>query len=411
MWVLTRLRAVIGIAIALLAHDRTRTVIAIFGVAIAVLSVTLLAGVGVGVIETGEEQFDRADRDLWVTGGPLQIQPGTVGGIENTVVDSHQLAAELDEHPDVSNAVPMSFQTVYISTDRDEFETIVGSGVPGVGGGTVSIEEGAGFSGADTHYADGSYDGEMTHEAIVDPGAAETYDLEVGDTIYVGGTINAAARNEFEIVGISPTFSSFLGEETVTLRLSELQTLTGTAAADRATLISVSLEEGADPESVAAELQADHPDYDVRTNQEQLVATLQQQAVVLASGTSLVVLAVIAGMTLTLNLLMSLVYQQREAFSMLTALGAPLSTPVGVAAVQAIVVGSIGGVVGVGLTIPAAEALNFIALEITGFEGIVRLSPEILYGGFAIAMVMGLFGGIASAWRIGRSINIESLRG
>lgn len=408
MIVLTRLRAVVGLALRLLAHDRNRTLIAVGGVAIAVLSVTLLAGVGVGVIETGEEQFDRADRDLWVTGGPLEIQPGTVGGIENTVVDSHTLAEEIQAHPEVRNAVPMSFQTVYISTDRDEFETIVASGVPGAGG-AVSIEDGTGFTGGDTHYADGSYDGEMTHQAIVDPGAAETYDLEVGDTIYVGGTINAAARNEFEIVGISPTFSSFLGEETVTIRLSELQTLTGTAAVDRATLISVSLIDDSDPETVASELQADHPGYDIRTNQEQLVATLQQQAVVLASGVSLVVLAVIAGVTLTINLLMSLVYQQRRAFSMLTALGAPLSTPIGVAIVQAVVVGTIGGLLGVGISIPAAEGLNLIALELTGFDGIVRLSSEILYGGLVIAFVMGLVGAIAAAWRIGRSIDMAAL--
>ena len=405
---LVRLRGIVATAVALLAHDRTRTLIAILGVVIAVLSVTLLAGVGIGVIETGEQQFDDADRDLWVTGGPLELQPGTVGGIENTILGAHELSAELDAHPDVSHSVPMAFQTVYISTDGEEFDTILATGVPSSGS-AVSIQEGEGFSGGDTHYADGSYDGEMTHEILVDPETAAEYDIEVGDTLHAGGTLASARQNEFEVVGISPTFARFLGTGTVTLRLSELQTITGTASADRATLISVTLEPGADPEAVAADLQAAHPEYEIRTNQEQLVATVRDQAVVLASGVSLVVLAVIAGAVLTTNLLMSLAYQQRREFTMLTALGAPITTPIGIAVVQGLIVGTIGGLIGVALTVPAVSILDGIATAITGFDGVVQLTTDALIGGFAIAVAMSLVGSAASAWRIARSLSVEDI--
>lgn len=405
---LVRLRGISETAVALLAYDRARTTIAVLGVVLAVLAVTLLAGVGAGVIETGEQQFEEADRGLWVTGGPLEITPGSVGGIENTIFGAHELAAEMETHPDVRVAIPMSFQTVYLSTDAEEFDTVLASGVP-VGGPSVSIQEGQGFTGGDTHYAGGTYEGEMSHQVLVDPGTAAEYDIEVGDTLFVGGTLTAAHENEFEVVGISPTFSQFLATGTVTMRLSELQTITGTASSDRATMITITLEDDADPEAVAADLRAEHPEYDIRTNREQLVATLQDQAVVLASGMSLVILAVIAGAALTTNLLMSLVYQQRREFTMLTALGAPITTPIAIAIVQGLVVGSVGGTLGVVLTIPAVSGLDHVAYTLTGFEGVVRMTPEILAGGFGIAVGMSLVGAGASAWRISRSLSVEDI--
>jgi putative ABC transport system permease protein len=125
----------------------------------------------------------------------------------------------------------------------------------------------------------------------------------------------------------------------------------------------------------------------------------------LAGGASLVVLAATAGAALTTNLLMSLMYQQRREFTVLTALGAPITTPMGIATVQALVVGTVGGAIGVTLTLPAVRALDRIAATLTGFEGVVRTTPEIMAGGFAVALVMSLIGAIASVWRIARSID------
>lgn len=147
---------------------------------------TLLVGVGTGVTDTGEELFEDAERDLWVSGGPIEIAPGAVGGFRNPVTNAHTLAAEIESHEDVRNAAPMGFQVAYVSADGEEFETILGSGVSG-GGGSIAIQEGTDFSGPDTHYADGTHDGPMTHEVIVDPETAERFDLEVGDTIHLGG--------------------------------------------------------------------------------------------------------------------------------------------------------------------------------------------------------------------------------
>ena len=409
MRVISRLRAIVGIALSQLQHNRMRTLLAVIGVALAVLSVTLLGGVGLGVVETGEEQFDASGLDLWVTGGPVQISPGTVGSFENTLVDAHSVAESIEEREDVRIAVPMAFQTVYVSTNGDDWETLVGVGAPARGP-SVQITNGTEFKHQDVHYANGTYSGPMTHEVIIDTRTAKLLDVSVGDSIYVGGTISSARANQFEIVGVSPTFSRFLGTASVTVHLSELQEVTGTTATDRASLITVSVADGTSPAAVATEIESSHPSYDVRTNREQLTATLERQAVLLASGGSLVVVGVLAGITLTANLMVSVVYQQRREFAALKALGSRTSTLIGVVVVQAFVLGTLGGVVGVAATLPLVELLNVVANAIVGFEDVVRTPQWLLGAGVAIAIPISLVGSGLAGWQIASLSPEDGLR-
>ena len=404
---LRQIRGQVWIAFRQLRWDKTRTVLAVIGIALAVLSVTLLAGVGTGVTETGNELFNEADRDLWVTGGPIDLAPGSVGGFQNPVPNAHTVATQIEQHEDVQTAVPLAFQVVYVSTDGDEFETIVGSGTPGAGG-SVRITAGEGFTGPNTHYSDGNYSGNFTHQALISPELATQQNLTVGDSIHVGGTIASARANEFEVVGISPTFSNFLGTSTVTLRLSELQTLTGNAYDDSATLITISTVDGADREAVREDLATAYPEYTFRTNQEQFVEVLQQQAVVLAAGTSLVVLGVVAGGMLALNLLLSLVYIQRQLFAVLRATGTTRGGIAGIAIVQAISIAVSGYLLGAVLTPPLAAVLDQLAFAVTGFEGLVQVPRYAYLAGGAVAGGFALLGGLLGVWRVTR---VTSARG
>ncbi|MEF8859033.1 MAG: ABC transporter permease [Halolamina sp.] len=406
---LTRVRGVVGIALAQLRHDRTRTVLAVLGITLAVLAMTLLGGVGIGVTETGEEKFDASGRDLWVTGGPVRLAPGTVGGFENTVLDAHQLSAAIASREDVNTAAPMAFQTVYVSTDGESWETVVGAGAPARGG-SVQVTNGTHFQQGDVHYAGGNYSGPMTHEVLIDERIASLFNVSVGDSLYIGGTIADARRHEFTVVGVSPTFSRFLGTPTVTLHLSELQEVTGTTATDRASLITVDVADGVDSATVATQIERDHPGYDVRTNREQLEATVERQAVILASGGSLVVLAVLAGIALTANLMVSVVYQQRRELAALKALGSRTSTLVGVVVVQALCLGVLGGALGVAATIPAATLLDAVAASLVGFENVVRTPQWVLGAGFAIAVPISLAGAAVAGWQVSKLSPVDGMR-
>lgn len=406
---LRKLRVASSLALAQLRDSPLRTVFAILGIAIAVLAVTVLAGAGVGVLETGEQQFETAGQDLWVTAGDIRLTPARGGGFENVLTDSRSVAAEMESHDEVRTAVPMAFDTVYVDAGDGEYESVIATGVPGTGS-AVQIRDGQGFSDPGRHYAGGSYDGEMTHEVIIDQRTGKRLDTEINDTLNIGSSTTIARNNEFTIVGESETIAELLGASTVTLPLDEFHRITGTTGTEPATFIVITLEEGSNAEAVAADLQDEHPDLSVRTNAEQLEAVLEEQLLVLAAGGTFVLLAIITGIALTAQLLTLLAYQQRETFAALMAQGCSRTLIAGTVGWQGVMLGTIGGLIGVLLTPVAVRGLNEIAVALVGFDGLVQTEAWILLTGGLIAIVIGTASASIAGWRVVRDRPIEVLR-
>jgi putative ABC transport system permease protein len=404
---LARQRGLASVALTQLRHERGRTVLAVIGVVLAVLATTLLAGTGVGVVETGQEKFDQAGRDLWIVGGPVEFAPGQVGGVRGGVVDAHRLQTELNDRESIAWAAPLYFQTVYVSPNGTDFDTVAGVGVASANG--IGVSGGEGWS-RDTHYAGGSYDGNYTREVVVDRRVAKRYNLSVGDTLYVGGTVTGARETRYTVVGYSSTTSQFLGVPTVVVPLSELQAMSGTSGTDPATIVTVRLSEGASVDQVQQSIQGAYPEYDVRTNREQLEATIERQAVVLAGGASLVVLAVIAGLALTLNVQLSSITRRRREYATLVAVGCSWGFVRRVVLLQAVAVGVVGALVGVGLTVPLAVAVDAVAARVTGFEGVVQVPVELIAVGAGVAVITSVVSGLVAGRRASGTVSDQLRR-
>ncbi len=403
-----RTRLASTLAFAQLTDSPLRTGFAIVGVTLAVLSVTLLAGAGVGVIDTGEQQFETADRDLWVTAGPTQLTPAGGGGFENVLVDSRETTDEIQAHEGVQSAQPLAFDTVYVDTGDGEFETIIATGVPGAGG-AISIDDGTDFSDTDRHYAGGTYDGEMVHEVIVDQQTAEQFEVAPNDTLRIGGSLSVARDNEFTVVGSSESISNLLGASTVTLPLDEFHRVTGTTQTEPATFIIVTVEDDHDVEAVAEELRSTHPELSIRTNSEQLEAVLQEQVIVLAAGVAFVVLSLLTGIALTAQLLTLLAYQQRKTFAALMAQGCSRTTIALTVGWQGVYVGTAGAALGLLVTPGAAYVLNEVAVFAVGFDGLVTTERWILIAGALIAICIGTASALIAGIRVVRNRPLELL--
>lgn len=401
-----RLRAAGSLTVAQFRQHKLRLTLAIIGVALAVLSMTLLASAGIGVLETGQQGFDAADRDLWVTSGETRITSAGGGGFENTLYNSRNLSAEMNAHEGVRHAFPLAFDTVYVSTNRSaEFHTFVATGVP-QGGPVVQMTEGKGIQG-DPHYANGTYEGEMTREVVIDKETAETLNVSIGETVNIGGSLAAARENQFTIVGISPTFERMLGTPTVTMPLSELHQVTGTTQTEPATFITITVEDGASVSTVQQDLEQSYPEYEIRTNQEQLSAVLQEQVLLLAAAGALVLLAIGSGIALTISLLSLVIHQQRQTFAALTAQGISRSLLVSTVIGQGLIIGFVGGGIGILLTLPAVSVFNRLAEAVVGFEGLLQTAPWIYRSGLGIAVIVGTIAAATAGWRISRTPPLE----
>jgi len=411
----TRLRAIGSLAAAQLWHRRTRVVLAVIGIAVAVLLITLMAGLAGGVAERGETALDGINRDLWMT-ATVDFAPTAVGGVENGLVDAHEVADSVASRSEVASAQAVSFQSVYVAGDApgsgppaaDAFTPLVGMGVTGTSA-PIPLQRGTGFNRSDVHYTNGSYDGPKTNAVIVDEGAADMLGVSVGDTLHVGGTIGNARASQFRVIGVSSGISSFVGAPTVILHLSELQTLTGTAGSDTASLITISLENGVDPQTAAADLERDFPDHTIRTNDEQLTRIIEGQTPVILGTVAIVVLAVVVGLALVINVSALLVYGQRAELAALKAAGVSTGSLVGTVGAQGVMIGLLGGGIGLAATPAAAFAVNDAVARLTGIESLIAMRPAFLGVGLIAAVAMGVTGAVVAGYLITRLSPLENL--
>ncbi|ARS91554.1 ABC transporter permease [Natrarchaeobaculum aegyptiacum] len=402
-----RWRAAVGIALASLRRSPARTTLAVLAVALAVLSVTVLASLGVGVVAMGEDGLENADRDVWVSSDP--VDPAT-SGAENPIVGSHELSVELAERDDVRAAAPIAMHDVYVGTDPDDLERESAVGVQATHDG-FDFEEGGGFDTFDDVYENGRSNEPTTEEIVLDPAVADELGVEVGDTIYVGTSRETAPDHEFTVVGTSDYYSQFLGSETVTVPLGDLQALAGTTGTDRATFVTAALEDDADADAdeVAAELDEEYPEYDVRSSDDQMGAFLEERPLVLASGVTLVGLAVVGGLVLTTNLFALVTAQQREELAALRAVGLSKGLLAGTVGTQGVVVGLLGGLVGLAATPIAVGGLNRFSRSVIGFEDVLSTPLEVYVIGLGLALFVGTVVAVVTGFRAGRFARVEHL--
>lgn len=373
-------------------YHRRPALLGVLGITLAVLLITLFLSIGYGLTTTGDQAIAYLNRDLWLSGGSLALAPGSVGGVENPIQNSHAVARDLEARPAIESATPLAFQAVYVSPNTSEFQTLVGVGV-GANTRSGGIDQRvSAFSRGDVHYANGSYDGPMTHEVILSPQAAEQFGVGVNDTLYIGGTLTQARANRFRVVSVQQNFARFLGTPTVTLPLSELQEVTGTTGQDRAAIIGVTLRSGADPQTVGQAIERDYPTLEARTNNEQIQQIIGRQASLVVGAVALVGLALVAGLVLIVNVLGLLVYQQRTELAALKAAGVSSRLLIGTVLIQGVIIGASGGIIGVGLTLPAVSAVNGVTEAISGFPNLLKAPPWVLGAGLLIAIVMGIIG-------------------
>ena len=397
----TRLRGAAALAARWLWHYRVRSGLAVAGITVAVVLAITLGSVGHGVTTNGGQAIELINRDLWATTGSVALRPGGVGGVANPVQNAHERTAAFEATEGVSDADALGFNAVYVSDTPSDFETIVGVGVTGSAT-EANMEAGTAFGTVDLHYGSGDYDGPMTRELLIDRRTAERFDVGVGDELYIGGTIATAEQQSFEVVGITSTFSRFLGAPTVTLHLSELQTVVGTTGTDPAAVIAITTPQDTSTDRVQRRLEQRFPEFSVRTNDEQVRAITGRQSTLLVAAGLLVLLAIVTSILLTANVAALLVQQQRESLAVALATGMRPSTLAVAVVVQGAFLGLSGAVLGCLLALPMIAGVNAVVGTLTGFGDLLLAPPWLYLLGGTLAVGFGVGGSLAGAYLVVR---------
>jgi putative ABC transport system permease protein len=366
----------------LTAGGARQTLLAVGGVALAVVLLLSVTSVGLGLAAQGTVITEATD--FWIT--PEESQGSVVTGVEGTRFGQvHAVAAQLTARERVTHATPVLFDVARIGTNTTDPQVVFILGIiPPPNGSTVLGLPTDGFTPGDPYYANGTYNGSWTGEAILSESAATALNVTTGETLQTGGS--GDAHQDLTVTETSPARGPGVAQFPVVLvHLSEAQQLTGATTRDKADQILVDV---TDP-AVRDQLETVYPAAEVVSRSGLLTRELQNSNLPLAVSVAAGVVAIVAG---TLTIVTTIGFEVADDAStraVLAALGLPRGTRLGLVITETLVTTLLGGVIGVIGWLVTVGVINLLATRFAAVP-VAVIRPVLALYGVAIALGVGL---------------------
>ena len=369
-----RVPMVVKLAYRNLFHDRLSFFVTIVGIVFSVVLVAIQTGIYLGSEKKIAAIIDQAPADLWVV--PLGTKsfddPSVLSGRERHMILST---------PGVARA-----EDIVVSFGRWRKPE---------GGTTTVIIVG---TGADSDYILPWNIVEGSREALEAPntvGIDQSYFPDLGIT-KLGDRAEINGVN-VEIATLTKRVRSFTTLPYVFTSIEEARRLTG-AGQDQATYERVQLADGANLETVRAEITARLPDTEVITQDEFRKRSQAYWLFQTGAGAALIagaVLGLIVGVVIVAQTLYALTKDHINEFATLRALGAGAGYIVKVILMQAVLSGLIGYLLGITLALGVIHAAQDTKLNVV-------MTPELALTLFAVTIGMCIFAALSAIIKVVR---------
>lgn len=247
---------------------------------------------------------------------------------------------------------------------------------------------------------------EVAGEVVIDANSATKNDLAVGDTITV---LTIGAPEEFEIVGIASfgESDSLAGATLAMFELREAQRLFDLEG--RFSAISVAAEPGVTPEELAANIASTtNGDIEVVTaeqsNKEQSDAISEGLGFLNTALLAFAAVAVFVGAFIISNTFRIIVAQRTRELALFRAVGATGRQVTWLVILEALIIGLIGSIIGIGIGVLLAMGLAAI-MNAAGFnmpEGPLTVLPRTVIVGMAVGLIVTVVSALLPARKAAR---------
>ncbi len=359
-------------------------VLTISGVAIPVMLVVIVTGISLGVATTTTVRSPNVD--YWIV--PESESEGSV-----IVADRgprfgsvHAVNERLNDRPEIDFATPVLIELLRIETnDRPEYVLAIGV-IPHGDLPVLAGVSGGGLVDGDPFFANGSYNGPWTGEVAISPAAAEVLGLGTGETVTPVSTWNS--RRHLRVVSQNRD-DRMEGVELpiALLHLSELQAMTGAAKGDQADQFLVATSNPA-----AKRFLSDiYPRSTVLTRTGLTARNLQNSRLGLAIAVSASVIAVVLGVFFATSTLAIVIIEDRQALSLLGALGFSIRSRVILTSVLGLSVIGGGGIVGIFGGIAGLWVTNELVAQFGWNFPLARFHPALIGYGILVTVIIWVF--------------------
>lgn len=380
--------------------EARRLALTALGVALAVALMVSVTSVAVGLASGSTVQSDGVDYWIVPEGGSASSIAVSVEGPRLGAV--HKTAARIQSDDRVTLATPVQLQILRFSAgDTTEYVLVAGVIAPQESNQVVGLPTDS-LAPGDPHYANGSYNGSWTGEAVLSSAAAEVLEVESGATVSPAGS-----DRSFRAVDVAEAdVSTGVGPVPVMLvHLSELQTLTNTASGDQADQILVSTN---DP-SVKPMLANVYPRTEVLTRSGVGGASMSTSSLPLAVAIAALLAAVSIGVLFVATLMGLDVIDNRGTIAAQGAMGFSRRSQTIIVLAQVLTIAGLGGVAGTVLGLTGIVGINAASNAMLGVQDVAQFHPLLLAYGPVVALAIGLLATPYPAWLARKTDILEVL--
>jgi len=363
---LVRRAAVIRLILLDLRRRPGRTALTSFGVAVGVAATVALLALSAGIERTAAGLINLGNAEIGLFQGGLQaLTASTLPG---------SVAAEVARQPGVEATAGVAVITDQL---RDKGSFLVF----GVEPASFVVQRLVFTAGRRPR---------GPNDAVLGDGAAKELGLGVGDTLRL-------RAGRFPIVGVYHAGVAFQDQGAV-LALRTVQRIA--RRGDDVTTVAVAVRPGVAAAQVGRRLERVFPGL-VAFSQPGQVVRLDTNALLIRKITLIFAgLAVVIGAIVVMTMMLMAVFERQADFALLTAVGWPGRRVTELIIGQGLLLGVLGGVLGIAAGVGAAE------LTVRAMAASALVSPRFTLGGMlqaaAIALGMGIAGGVYPAWRVRR---------
>jgi len=404
-----RLRSLVGLAIQRVAGRfqtaPQRVLLSVLGVGLAVGLMVAVTGVSLGLASQSVVESD--DVDYWIV--PEQSNAESIavstGGLQ--LGDVHQTSAAIASDDRVDYATPVLLELVPVR-DRvtgDRTYVLAVGVVPSPDTTVLGLPAGE-LTPGDPYYANGSYDGRWTGEAVLNDAAATVTNASQGDQLALAATNESRS---FAVANVSAGGARTAGGTVpvMLVHLSELQSLTGGESGDAADQLLVSTND----RSVRSALAGQYPRTTVVTRSGLSAQQVSTSNLPLAIAVAALVAAVVVGVLFVTTLMGLEVSADRRQLGTLAAIGLSTRSRSVLIASETVVVSLAGGVVGIGVGLLGIVGANALAATAVGVDAVAVFDLSLVGYALCVALGIGLVGAVYPVLLSRRTDVLEVLSG